>query len=747
MFKIKRGLKAVLRYFGYELRPIPGPSRYAVFEDSESRSCEILKPFTLRAARFSPEQAKIIRNLCLTGFQKARSETAYAQIEIGDEATLRLGVWKRPSPGKDVPFIRDQRQTREWFYWADQERLEPKRTRWRVVLTGESVARGYFYDPQFNLASALQRMLESQLGPGKIDVVDLAKSNLRMPELKDCIGQSLALTPDVLVVFAGNNWHPHLSDGDVPYVETLLRQLGVPGLKAYLDGKREQAVRRLVSQTNSVLAPRSVRIVWVIPETNLRDWVDPPSVAPLLPGNGNTLWLACDRQLQQARNEADYSRAEKLAKRMFELDGGTSAIPLRCLAECASALGDMPAARHYMQLCRDAVGWDPSFSYCPRVFSPIQQALREAARRCGHAVIDLPQIFERHLEGALPDRRLFLDYCHMAAEGLNLAAAEIAAQVLSLTGAVRGERVAASRLMSKGQPLAAKAEGMACLLAAGHNAAYYQQVGIVKYWCDRALQFWPTCSELMRRFADYASRDLPAALCKSALELPQFDELRARRYFFHGRLRRLDLSFGDAAVASLADVGIAVGDEIANLRLREHSTRSGPKELTDFFYSAAIPALSERGWASRALTTNQGSHSIYASAFWEKTHYVFYAEKGQDVGIALTYRVRLFAPGGTVTVSVNGRRIAELPAGSTWRTQKIAVPNDCILGGANEMVISWPADDQDSDVLLARAADSLLAKRLPYLHRVFGEIHSLSITDTSMAAGSRPLESSPPVPA
>ncbi len=451
--------------------------------------------------------------------------------------------------------------------------------------------------------------------------------------------------------------------------------------------------------------------------------------------------------MRQALGEGDYSRAEKLATQMFELDGGTSAIPLRCLAECASALGDPQAARHYMQLCRDAVGWDPSFSYCPRVFSPIQETLREAARGCGHAVIDLPQIFERHLEGALPDRRLFLDYCHMAAEGLNLAAAEMASQVLFLTGAARGEQVPASKLMSKGQPLSAKAEGMACLLAAAHNAAYYQHLRIVKYWCDRALQFWPACSELMRRFADYSSRDLPVALCKSGLELPQFDELHARRYFFHGRLRRLDLTFGDAAVASLADVGIAVGEEIANLRLREHSTRSGPKELTHFYYSAAIPALSERGWASRALTTNQGSHSIYASAFWEKTHFVFCAEKGQHIDITFTYRIRLFAPGGTVTVYVNGRRIAELPAKSTWRAQKIVIPNDCILDGANEIVISWPADDQESDVQLAQAADSLLAKRLPYLHRVFGEIHSLSIADTSTATGRRQLESSSQVPA
>ena len=740
MLNVKRSLKSLLRYLGYELRPLSAPNRYALFEDSESRNYEILKSFTLRAGQFSPEQAKLMRALCLTGFQKT-PQIARTRIEIGDEATLRLGVWKRQGPGRDVPFVRDPQQKLDWFYWADRERLEPKRTRWRVVLTGESVARGYFYDPQFNLASALQAILERELGPGKIDIVDLARSNLRMPELKDCIGQSLALAPDVLVVFAGNNWHPHLTDSDIPYVESLLRQLGAPGVKAYLDSKREQTTRDLIAQANSVVASRNVKIVWVIPETNLGDWVDPRSVAPLLPANGNTLWLACDRQMRQALDGGDQSRAEDLAKQMLELDGGTSAIPLRCLAECCASRGDLETARQYMQLCRDAVGWDPSFSHCPRIFSPIQQALREAVRQPGNAVVDLPEVFKRHLKGALPDRRLFLDYCHMAAEGIELAAAEIAAQILLLTVGRGSVPVAARTLMGAGRSVARKIEGKACLLAAAHNAAYYQNVGIVRYWCDRALEFWPECAELMRRFAEHVSRDLPVALCKSALELPQFDELDTRRYFFHGRMRRLDLTFTDAAVASLAQVGIAIGQEMEALRAREHSTRSGPKELTDFFYSAAVPALSERGWTSRALPTNHGSHATYASAFWEKTHYIFCADKSQDIGITFSYRVPLCAAGATVLVEVNGHRIATLAAQPTWRAERIFVPADCLVDGVNEISISWPAEDRSSDVLLDQAADCFVAKRLPYLHRVFGEIHSLAIAEQSGTPGRAPLES------
>jgi hypothetical protein len=723
---MKKILKSIIHYLGYEVRALPRTSRYAVLEEPDARNYEQLKSFAARAARFSAsaQQANAIRNLYHTGLLTDQSQTSYSRFEIGDENTLSLGVWRRESPGKKMPFVRDPGKNDEWFYWAKQERIEPKRTRWRVVLLGESAARGYFYDPHFTPAGVLQKILESVLGLGKIDVVDLTKSNLRMPELRACVGQSLALSPDVLVIFAGNNWHPHLSESDIPYVESVLRQDGVPGIKAYLDEKREQIARNLVTQVNWLLSPRNVKIVWVIPEFNLRDWADPASGAPLLPADGNKRWRELDMQMRQAVRDGDWMRAQNSAERMTKLDGGTSSVPLRVLAECCHAQGDTAAERGYLELCRDAEGWDPSFSFCPRVFLSIQKALREASALPGNAVIDLPEIFGRHIDGELPGRQLFLDYCHMSAEGINVAGAEIATCILSF---VAGMRLSARSLLDKTDAPPTEIEGRACFLAASHNAAFYQGNDIVNYWCGRALRFWPECAQLMTRFANYVTRrELPMVLCKPMLEFDALDRLDTRDYLGHGRMRRLDMTFGDAAVAALADIGIEIDREIAGLRISEHSPRSGPKELTEFFYSAAIPAISERGWTSRSFPTNRGSHSIYATAFWETSVFVFFAEKSQDIGITFTYRVPL-VPHGTVAVDVNGNRTAELPAEPTWCTRRIAVPNDYIVDGLNKISIAWPTDEPPSDVLLNEAADSLLAMRLPYFSRVFGEIHTLSV--------------------
>ncbi len=322
---------------------------------------------------------------------------------------------------------------------------------------------------------------------------------------------------------------------------------------------------------------------------------------------------------------------------------------------------------------------------------------------------------------------MFLDYCHMTAEGINIAGAEITSRIVSL---VAGKQVSAVSILSRAPWPAPEVEGRACFLAASHNAAFYQNVDIVKYFCNRALALWPDCAQLMRYFADYSFRDLPMVICKSGLEFDRIDRLDTRPYLGHGRRRRLDLTFADAAIASLADIGIRIGDELAASRIKEHAVGCGPRELIEFFYSAAIPAPSERRWISSAFATNHGSHAMYASAFWEASRFVFFAEKGQGIDIKFTYRVRFLpASGGAVRVNVNGHSVAELPASRTWRTQRICVPNERIAEGLNEVLISWPVEEPPSEVLLAEAADRLLMRQLPYLFRVFGEIHSLSVAN------------------
>lgn len=735
---MKNVLKSIARRCGLEIRRVAPATRDAVFSDTVDPDTDfmVLRSFADRAARLcaSPRQTEAICNLYLTGILREQPSVEVSRIEIGDADTMQVGIWRKPSRAKDAPFVRLEEA--DWFSWARKETIDPKKRKWRVALVGESVARGYLYDPEFTPAGALEQMLRSHLGAAEIEVVDLAMSSLTMQPLKALIGQSLALSPDVIVVFAGNNWHTQLRESDIPYIEGPLRKDGVPRLKTYIDSKVEHAVRQLTEQVDSLTKGRKITIIWVVPESNLDDWHDPISTAPLLPRQGNREWRDLWARARQALSEGDLVLTDTLASEMVSLDGATNAVPLRILAECRRGNMDLRGTKRYLQMCRDAEGWNPTFAYTPRTSAVIQSALREAAALPNHIVVDLPEVFSHYLGDDPPNRRLFVDYCHLTAEGINLAMVAVGARILESIG-----RPAASieSLQRHSPSVSGEVEGKASLLAAIHNAHYYQGSELASYWCERALRFWPASADIMKRFADFQTRRGDTMACKAAIELFGTRELVT---LLRGGKKRLDLSLVDAMVKSLASAGIDIGGEVSQLRATEHSLRAGPKELTDFYYSSTMLCPSEPAWTSKSFSTNRASRCIYSSAFWETSKLVFFGETGRSVGLKLTYRV----PGqrgheSTITVDVNGHRLARAPALATWRTVELIVSSDCVTDGVNEIVITWPDEGESAEVLLDRAADALVARRVPHLYRVYGEIHSLTAFDPCVSPDSRSLAS------
>ncbi len=117
--------------------------------------------------------------------------------------------------------------------------------------------------------------------------------------------------------------------------------------------------------------------------------------------------------------------------------------------------------------------------------------------------------------------------------------------------------------------------------------------------------------------------------CKSAIELFGRRGLAP----LIGSKKRLDLPLVDAMVECLLGAGIDIRRQISDLRTREHSLSTGPRELTDFYYSSAVIRLSESGWTSKSFFTNVSSRSIYTSAFNETSKFVFFAESARPVGL------------------------------------------------------------------------------------------------------------------
>jgi hypothetical protein len=104
-------------------------------------------------------------------------------------------------------FVRDPKFKAEYIYWNKITNVikEKNSKKKRVILFGESVARGWFYEPLHTPADVLEEIFHLHFS-SDLEVVDLAVTSTTPKEIRALCEESLALSPDAFVIFAGNNW-------------------------------------------------------------------------------------------------------------------------------------------------------------------------------------------------------------------------------------------------------------------------------------------------------------------------------------------------------------------------------------------------------------------------------------------------------------------------------------------------------------------------------------------------------------
>jgi hypothetical protein len=638
-----------------------------------------------------------------------------------------VGIWEPRTEDGSVSYQRSRERTSEWTSWADVERIPPKGPRKRVVLIGESVARGYFYDPRLTPARVLEALLEVAGIPGGAEVVDLAKNDLDGLALGALVNASLALQPDAIVLFAGNNWaqvSALVRDWPERHVAaTLLREQGVPGLKAYLD---EKLLGLFAGRLEGPLVALSARvaIVLMVPEFNLGDWRFGGMMdAPWLPGGANERWLHCFREADQALREERIEEAEVRAREMIELDAGTASAGFTFLAECRRRQGLVAETRELLEKARDSHSWESTVQP-PRPLTFVQEALRRAGSQGKIRLVDLPRIFERQLGGELPDRRLFLDYCHLTSEGIRLAMAAVAASLAPVLG---GREADVGELAGIPVELDPNVEGEARFAAAIHNAHWGQSWDVVHHHCVKALEASRRTADLMQEYAELQARRTPAWMCAAGERLAQKAGAGPLRRYLHiymvyNQGKFLDRLLLDAVATALEEAGIPARESLEDLRRRESGLAPGrPADLLDSYYR---PAWTNRDWIWRR-------HHYYR-AHAPLSEFAFICSASSPVSLQIVCRrPEGVPPDGPCGLAVNGMRIGDIDATADWRSFRFNLEPEVLREGVNSVEIHWPWRIRPGEEGLQQAARDLEAG-LPYeLLPLFGEIHSL----TAMVAG------------
>lgn len=623
-----------------------------------------------------------------------------------------VGIWQRDTD--TAPWVREKARKSEWRYWADIDEIPVKDARKRVLFLGESVARGYLFDPWLTPAMVLERMLNDGQDGARFEIVDLARTDMTFRELVPLVLEAPALEPDALVLFAGNNWeNVNYTPQDYQRLADAVRQGGFPACqRAFTDHVLLPACRAVLDLIAATGQTLGIPVVLIIPEVNLREWRnDPAALAPTLAGGANKEWLQRWALAQSQFAAGRFEAAAALLREMIELDGGSGGPSQSLLGECLFRLDRPTEARAAFEAARDAV-CGIFVRHAPLCPSAVQQVERAKAKEHGFALVDLPKLFAEHLDGELPDRRLFLDYCHLNRTGIQLAMASAAAQ---LAGRIGGAGITLERFLNVDQQLQPECTALTHFLAAIHNAHYGQNRDVLLYHCRQAIGSSPEVVAAMRSYLDFQSRRAPNWMCQSYEAIK--DQRAVNRYLSPedaGTVDKFaDFDLNNCITQALRESGIDVAPWHDEHVRREHAGR--PTNLLSSCYRAAT-FWDRSGHASELPRA-------YYQAVMPVTNFFLVCDELTDLTLHLTCRVRGHEPAPDyIKVRINGDELGRVLARPTWVTHVLALQARCLRSGVNRIDLEWPSRTPAWQEDLERAARSLERGNFPEVLPVLGEI-------------------------
>ncbi len=673
-----------------------------------------LRPLLGRLAdRFSSaEGGVVLRQLQMLGQAIGAAAPGAAPRSPPAAPANQVGIWEARDGPQGREFVRNRRHYHFWRAAADVERIPPKGDRKRIILFGESAARGLYYDPAYTPAGVLQVALD-RMG-GSFEVVDLAITALWPLQMMGLIRQVAALKPDALVLFGGNNWHCEFdrepSAGNAGALATAFGK----GLGEYREEAERRVLGGLAERVLGVLAATAkalaIPAVVVVPEFNLADWCD--NVPPPIGRTGPTgEWHRLREEAEAACARSEWDEAGRIASRMREIDGGLAPAASRILGRIALARGSRAVARSHFEAARDALAGLPYWS-CPRCLSSTQAILRAAGTRHGMSVVDLPRIIEA--AGEIPGRRFFLDYCHMSSVGIVTAMGALAPVVSAAVapGSAPGTVGAAdpSTLPVPEPGVAAAAH----VLAAIHNSILGQPAEIVAHHCREGLRLDPKAAELLRAF-----------LCARALEVPDWldgdlaaacSPPNARRHL----IRSINPAEGRHFPHQLLDLA---GEFLPAETLRScRLTIRGAMEVSR--HDRRIDLLDPRFQEASLHLRRTGFHAEKNP----RSDFRFPCPNAGEIRASLCIRTPGAAdPAQVVTLVFGGEAVWSGHVGPSWCRVEASFATGEAAGGFGILSVRWPQPAAAATAAIEAARDSADRGEAPDVYLTFGEIHSLFV--------------------
>lgn len=327
---------------------------------------------------------------------------------------------------------------------------------------------------------------------------------------------------------------------------------------------------------------------------------------------------------------------------------------------------------------------------------------------------------------------MYLDYCHMTTEGIQVSMGAAASCVLRV---LKGVEQPWYTLVDESVAPSDETEAEASFLAAIHDAHRYQGFDMVRHFCGRAVKLSPHIAELMLNYLDLQTRNsAPLRMSEAELQIFNVGSPLVHRYLFRNNDKRVDKLLLKAIVDVLEENGIAAQERLDRLYREEHSAVLGEINMVHYYYygSAGQPQEQE---ALMWPYTRVDYDPRYYRAYWPESRFVFVGEAGHPVHFSLTCRLPEFAADvDKITVDFNGQPQVEINIGKKWTSWEIDVPGEVVRDGFNEVQVRWPMPDFHTGEALERATLKLVQKKYPEFYPIFGEIFSFTASSVARVA-------------
>src|SRR5262249_42080710 len=190
--------------------------------------------------------------------------------------------------------------------------------------------------------------LRDLAGDGQFEVVDLSRANETIGALVETLEASVQLSPDMFVIFAGNNWDL-LETPEISSVapSTLDRQAfgdalahgGLLAVRQLASDRLADITRRAFARVADITRAIGVPVIVVLPEVNLADWEtrEPPV---WLPRGDSDEWFVLLSQAQHALQLGQPDVVRAITQQMNALDSGLCATTHRLEAKAFASQGD-----------------------------------------------------------------------------------------------------------------------------------------------------------------------------------------------------------------------------------------------------------------------------------------------------------------------------------------------------------------------------------------------------------------------